>query len=218
MWVKTFFFFALHLILGEKSDYICSSNSDLCSSQIFWSSWPPLFKILRTLLGTNNIISTALRNKAQGSFQPVKAQRKMRNLIIFISKAQRNFRNELFDSARARGIFRGGGALCHGPPLWFARIAKLHRKVGKIEACPPPPPLEVVHKVWSHIGHVLCVFSRTILRFGRKIGLVLSEDLFFCSSPNFGQFLIQNFVLLKFSKVSAPPPPPLFQNPAYATG
>ena len=44
------FFFALHLILGEKSDNICSSNSDLCSSQIFWSSWPPLFKILRKLL------------------------------------------------------------------------------------------------------------------------------------------------------------------------
>ena len=63
-----------HLILGEKWDeiwvktFFCSSpdfgrkmgrnlsvtisNSDLCSSQIFWSFWPPpLFKILRTLLG-----------------------------------------------------------------------------------------------------------------------------------------------------------------------
>ena len=33
-------------------------------------------------MGTNNIISKAQRNKAQQSFQPVKAQRKMRNLIF----------------------------------------------------------------------------------------------------------------------------------------
>ena len=38
-------------------------------------------------VGTNNIISKAQRNKAQRSFQPV--------------KAQRNFRNELFDSVEA---------------------------------------------------------------------------------------------------------------------
>ena len=53
-------------------------------------------------MGTNNIISKALRNKAQRSFQPVKAQRKMCNLIFFISEAQRNFRNELFDSVEAQ--------------------------------------------------------------------------------------------------------------------
>ena len=41
-------------------------------------------------------------NKAQWSFQPVKAQRKMRNLIFLISEAQRNFRNELFDSVEAQ--------------------------------------------------------------------------------------------------------------------
>ena len=34
-------------------------------------------------VGTNNIISKAHRNKAQRSFQPVEAQRKMRNLIFF---------------------------------------------------------------------------------------------------------------------------------------
>ena len=39
------------------------------------------------------------RNKTQPSFQPEEAQRKMRNLIFLISKAQRNFRNEFFDSA-----------------------------------------------------------------------------------------------------------------------
>ena len=44
-------------------------------------------------VGTNNIIS-----KVQRFFQPVKAQRKMRNLIFLLSKAQGNFRNELFDS------------------------------------------------------------------------------------------------------------------------
>ena len=36
-----------------------------------------------------------------------------------------------------RGVF--GGALGHGNPLWVARIAKLHRKVSKIEAWHPPP-------------------------------------------------------------------------------
>ena len=52
-------------------------------------------------MGTNNIISKAHSNKAQRSFQPVEAQRKMRYLIFLISEAQRNFRNELFDSVEA---------------------------------------------------------------------------------------------------------------------
>ena len=47
---------------------------------------------------TNNITSKAQRNKAQRSFQPVKAQRKIRNLIFVISEAKHNFSNELFDS------------------------------------------------------------------------------------------------------------------------
>ena len=46
-------------------------------------------------MGTNNIISKAQRNKAQRSFQLVKAQRKLRNLFFLISEAQRNFRNEI---------------------------------------------------------------------------------------------------------------------------
>ena len=50
---------------------------------------------------TNNI-SKAQRNKAKRSFQPVKTQCKMRNLIFLISEAQRNFRNELFDSIEAQ--------------------------------------------------------------------------------------------------------------------
>ena len=53
-------------------------------------------------MGTNNIISKTQRNKAQRSFQPVKAQRKLRNLFFLISEAQRNFRNELFDSVDAQ--------------------------------------------------------------------------------------------------------------------
>ena len=56
-------------------------------------------------MGTNNVISKAQRNKAQRSFQPVKAQRKMRNLIFLLSEAQRNFRNEVFDSAEAQRNF-----------------------------------------------------------------------------------------------------------------
>ena len=54
------------------------------------------------MLGTNNIISKALLNKEQQSFQPAKAQRKMRNLILSISEAPRNFRNELFDSVEGQ--------------------------------------------------------------------------------------------------------------------
>ena len=53
--------------------------------------------MLITEVGTNNIIS-----KAQRSFQPVKALRKLRNLFFLISEAQRNFRNELFDSVDAQ--------------------------------------------------------------------------------------------------------------------
>ena len=44
-------------------------------------------------VGTNNIILKAQRNKAQRSFQPVKAQCKMRNFILLTFEAQRNFRN-----------------------------------------------------------------------------------------------------------------------------
>ena len=53
-------------------------------------------------MGTSNIISKAQRNKAQRSFQPVKEQRKLRNLFFLISEAQRNFRNELLDSVDAQ--------------------------------------------------------------------------------------------------------------------
>ena len=53
-------------------------------------------------MGKNNIISKTQRNKAQRSFETVKAQRKMRNLIFLIFEAQRNFRNQLFDSAKAQ--------------------------------------------------------------------------------------------------------------------
>ena len=53
-------------------------------------------------MGTNDIISKAQRKKAQRSLQPIKAQRKMRDLIFLISEAQRNFRNELFDSVEVQ--------------------------------------------------------------------------------------------------------------------
>ena len=49
-------------------------------------------------VSTNNIRSKAQRNKVQRPLKPVKAQRKMRNLIFLNSEAQCNYRNELFDS------------------------------------------------------------------------------------------------------------------------
>ena len=53
-------------------------------------------------------------------------------------------------------------------PLWVARIAKLLRKVSKIEAW-PPPPLQVGHQALGSKSP----------DFGRKLGQNLSEDRFF---------------------------------------
>ena len=70
-----------------------------------------------------------------------------------------------------RGVFRGGHWAM--APLWVAKIAKLHRKVSKIETCPPPPPLcKMGNRLWA----------RNHLILNRR------EDLFiFCSSPDFGR-------------------------------
>ena len=57
-------------------------------------------------VGTNNIIFKAQRNKARRSFQPVKAQCKMRNLIFLLSKAQRKMRNLIFLLSEAQRNFR----------------------------------------------------------------------------------------------------------------
>ena len=65
----------------------------------------------------NNNISKAHRNKAQRSFQPVKAQRKMRNLIFLICEAQRNSGPQL------------GGQKGEAPP--------------KQKFCPPPKLLSM---------------------------------------------------------------------------
>ena len=70
----------------------------------------------------------------------------------------------------ARGVFRGE-ALCHGPPLWVARIAKLHRKVSKIEACPP------LCKLGIRFDHTKCIFYAFLLGFMLEIRPNLSEDL-----------------------------------------
>ena len=50
-----------------------------------------------TEVGTNNIILKAQRSKEQRSFQPANAQ-----FNFLLSEAQRNFRNELFDSVEAQ--------------------------------------------------------------------------------------------------------------------
>ena len=83
----------------------------------------------------------------------------------------------------------------------------------------PPLPL----KLGSRFEHTNGRQSSLFLACPKKIGLNLSEDhFFFCSSPNFGQkiglilsemMFFPTFVLFKFSEVPAPP----FQNPAYAT-
>ena len=58
-------------------------------------------------------------------------------------------------------------------PLWVARIAKLHRRVSKIEAWPSLCKLGIM---FDQTKSMLCAF---VLGFGRKLGPNLSEDLFF---------------------------------------
>ena len=99
---------------------------------------------------------------------------------------QRIFKHFRFKNVLVgRGVFRR--ALCHGPPLWVARIVKLHRKVSKIEAWPPP-----LCKLGIRFDNTKGMFCALLLGFGLKIGGNLSEDLFFCSSPNFGRKIGQN--------------------------
>ena len=82
------------------------------------------------------------------------------------------------------GAYLGGGGIVPCPPLWVARIAKLHRKVSKIEAWPPPP----LCKLGIRFDHTKGIFGAFLLGFMLEIGLHLSEDLFFfCSSPDFGR-------------------------------
>ena len=90
----------------------------------------------------------------------------------------RNVRTFSLNINSDRGVFRGG--IVPWPPLGIARIVKLHRKVSKIEAWPPLCKLGII---FDHTKGMFCAF---LLGFGLKIGLNLSEDLFFCSSPNFG--------------------------------
>ena len=80
-----------------------------------------------------------------------------------------------------QGRIKGGGAIVPWPPLWVARIVKLHRKVSNIEACPS------LCKLGARFDHTKGMFCAFLLGFVLKIGGNLSEDLFFCSSPNFGQ-------------------------------
>ena len=102
-------------------------------------------------------------------------------------------------SSRSRslaGAYLWGGGIGPWPPLWVARIAKLHKKVSKIEAW-PSPPLQVGHQA---LGSKSPDIGR---KMGRNLSMTLSNsDL--CSSQ----------ILWSF----CPPPPPPFQNPAYATG
>ena len=87
------------------------------------------------------------------------------------------------------------------PPLWVARTAKLHRKVSKIEACPPP---------LFQVGHQ--ALSSKSPDFGRKMGRNSSVTI-----SNFDLCFSQIFWSFWPPPPHPPPPPPPFQNPAYAT-
>ena len=97
--------------------------------------------------------------------------------------------------------------------IWVARIAKLHRKVSKIEAC-PPPPLQVGHQAlgskspdfgrkWDEIW-VKTFFFLLFTWFRAKNG-----TKFECDNFKFWSMFLSNF--LKFLPPPPPPPPPLFK-------
>ena len=92
-------------------------------------------------------------------------------------------------------------------PLWVARIAKLHRKVSKIEACPP-------FASWaSGFGlEITWFWAKTGMKFEWRPFFCCFFVFFFCSSSDFGrkweeiwvwQFQILIYVPFKFSEVSA---------------
>ena len=91
----------------------------------------------------------------------------------------------LFAKHIGRGVFRG--TIGPWPPLWVARIAKLHRKVSEIEACPPP----------SQVGHQGLESKSPDI--GQKMGRNLSEDLFFALhlilGEKWGEIWVKTFYL-----------------------
>ena len=120
--------------------------------------------------------------------------------------------------------------LCHVlKALFFIKVAlKLDCFCKKMQnflalGTPPPDPhsspphCEFMATRLDHTKDIFYTFVLGLhLTLGKKIGLNLSKDLFFCSSPTVTlgkksdwiwveQFLILIFVLLKFSEVPAPP-------------
>ena len=92
-------------------------------------------------------------------------------------------RPDLLHSTRMLAITRGvfwGGAIGPWPPFWVATIAKLHRKVSKIEAWPPLCKLGI--RLWA----------RNHLILGEKWNEIWVKTFFFCSSPDFGRKMGRN--------------------------
>ena len=130
------------------------------------------------------------------------------------------------------GAYLGGGPLCHGPPLWVARIAKLHRKVSKIEAWPP------LCKLGIRFDHAKAMFGAFPVGFAPLVGFIFALHLILGENSDYiwvktfffllftwfwakirtrsgrNNFCFRSLFLPNFLKFLAPPP---FQNPAYAT-
>ena len=62
----------------------------------------------------------------------------MLKLALFLSTESSNVFYDGSDLQSGPGAYLGGGGIGPWSPLWVARIAKLHSKVSKIEAWPPP--------------------------------------------------------------------------------
>ena len=112
-----------------------------------------------------------------------------------------------YSTIMARGIFRGG-PLGHGPPFGSPGLQNCIEKWAKLRH--GPPFVSWASGFWLEIWVIL----------GEKTGRNLSEDLFFCSSADFGRKMARNLsVTISNSDLCSsqsfwsfwPPPPPLFK-------
>ena len=98
------------------------------------------------------------------------------------------------------GAYLGGAIVPWIPPFGSPGLQICIEKRAKLRHAP-------LCKLGKRFDHTKAMFYAFVLGFGRKFGSNLSEDIFFCSSPDFGRNnLIQTFALLTFSEVSGPPP------------
>ena len=107
-----------------------------------------------------------LRDIARHAPQKIKSQQSLtRERFQRDARMQLQLAEVTYTLRLRAGVYLGGGHWAMAP-VWVARIAKFHRKVSKIEACPPPP-----FASWAS------GFGLEITCFGRKMGRNMSVTI-----------------------------------------